>query len=372
MQFEKAIKHKMKKLLVIKLLLIGFLSNAQDYSNWGFEAKFKPGFLVGHRVVMGHLVKDHSYAVELSYVFRTNGEKAWHKFYNYPEISANLYYGSVGNTEILGNFVGAYSAITFPFVNNARFRFSGKLGSGLGFTNKRYDEISNNKNVAISTPINALINLGLEAKTYFGNNWITVGMDITHFSNGGFRVPNLGLNLPYLSFGYGRYISKTNEFSTKNVQSTIPQRTILFGATAISSIKEVFPTNGKAYPVYALSLNARVFVKPKMGWEAAFDVISKQALFGYRPEVEKTQLKVLQLGVYGGYLLPLNQFHFVLGMGVYVKDYYKPDGPLYHRVGMRYYFKNGLNLNCVLKAHWGKADYVEWGIGYSFFQRNKK
>jgi hypothetical protein len=35
-------------------------------------------------------------------------------------------------------------------------------------------------------------------------------------------------------------------------------------------------------------------------------------------------------------------------------------------VGMRYRFDNGLLLNLVLKSHWAKADYVEWGVGYTF------
>ncbi|EPB65931.1 hypothetical protein ANCCEY_14987, partial [Ancylostoma ceylanicum] len=130
----------------------------------------------------------------------------------------------------------------------------------------------------------------------------------------------------------------------------------------------MFPTNGKAYPVYALSLNARMFMKPKVGWEVALDVISKQAIWGYRVEVEKTQWKIMQFGIYAGYLLPLNQFHFVVGMGAYVRDFYNPDGLLYHRVGMRYYLKNGVYFNLVLKSHWGKADYVEWGVGYKINQ----
>lgn len=358
--------------LSMRLFLLFFLltSNAVVFSQnstWGLEARMKAGFLMGHRVVMGHLSNDHAYAVELSYVFRTNGQKSWHKHYKYPELSVNLFYGSVGNTQLLGNFTGLYGALNIPFIAKEKFRLNGKLGSGLAYTNKVYDEVFNKKNVAVSTPINALINIGLDAKTYFGKNWIVVGVDLTHFSNGGFKVPNLGLNLPYLSLGYGRYVSKAENYSTIEKPTAIPQRTLILGATAIASVKEVFPTNGKAYPVFALNLHARMFMKPKVGWEVAFDIISKQAIMGYRVEIEKTQWQIMQFGVYAGYLLPLNQFHFVLGMGAYVRDFYHPDGLLYHRVGMRYYLKNGIHFNLVLKSHWGKADYVEWGVGYSFF-----
>lgn len=356
----------MRHILLIFLLINGVFAVAQNRSSWGLEARMKAGFLLGHRVVMGHLAQDHAYAAELSYVFRTNGEKSWHKHYKYPELSINLFYGSVGNTQVLGNFAGAYGSISIPFVAKKRFRLNGRLGSGLSYTNKVYDEVLNKKNVAVSTPVNALINIGVDAKAYFAKNWISVGVDMTHFSNGGFKVPNLGLNLPYLSLGYGCFVSQAEEHSTVEKPTAIPQRTLILGATAIASVKEMFPTNGKAYPVYALNLHARMFMKPKVGWEVALDVISKQAIWGYRVEVEKTQWKIMQFGVYAGYLLPLNQFHFVLGMGAYIRDFYNPDGLLYHRVGMRYYLKNGIHFNLVLKSHWGKADYVEWGVGYSF------
>lgn len=136
--------------------------------------------------------------------------------------------------------------------------------------------------------------------------------------------------------------------------------------TAIGSAKEIFPTNRKKYPIFALSAHVRYFSKPKVGFEASFDVISKQAIMGYKPQITKSQWDILQMGAYIGYLLPLDRLHFVLGMGVYMKDKYQPEDFLYHRVGMRYYFPNGFNAQIVLKSHWARADYAEWGIGYTF------
>jgi hypothetical protein len=116
---------------------------------------------------------------------------------------------------------------------------------------------------------------------------------------------------------------------------------------------------------------ARYFGPRKAGFEGGFDIISKQAILDYKPEIEKSQWDILQLGVFAGYLLPLDQFHFVFGMGAYIKDKYQPEDPVYHRVGMRYYFKNGLNAQLQLKTHWARADYVEWGVGYTFNYRSK-
>jgi hypothetical protein len=79
----------------------------------------------------------------------------------------------------------------------------------------------------------------------------------------------------------------------------------------VTSVKEVFPTGGKKYPVFGLSAHARWFAKPKVGAEILFDIISKQSIMAYKPEIPKTQWDILQLGIYAGYLLPLDQFHFL-------------------------------------------------------------
>jgi hypothetical protein len=188
---------------------------------------------------------------------------------------------------------------------------------------------------------------------------------MTHFSNGAYKVPNLGVNLPYVSIGYARTI-RTAQRDSLILPNIVPLKKWLFGVTAIASVKEVFPTGGKKYPVYGLSSNLRWFSRPKVGFETSFDIISKQAIFGYRPEIKKNQWDILQMGLFMGYLLPLDQLHFTIGMGVYVKDKYRPEDFMYHRIGLRYYFKNGFNTQVVLKSHWARADYVEWGIGYTF------
>ena len=53
-------------------------------------------------------------------------------------------------------------------------------------------------------------------------------------------------------------------------------------------------------------------------------------------------------------------------MGVYLKDTYKLDLPFYFRIGGRYQFLNGLTASYALKTHAGKADYLEFGLGYTF------
>lgn len=338
---------------------------SQSRFEWGIEARGKLGFLAAHRGVMGHLPQDQAFAGELTWFMHTKGSKKWHEACGFPVTGVTLFGGSVGNRDILGTYWGAYGFIEFPFVRLGNYQFLGKLGSGLGYGTKVFGYDENPKNVAMSTHLNALICLGVKSRLQFGCNSITLGLDMTHFSNGAFKVPNLGVNLPYVSLGYS-YMFRLKQNDSLVQPEMLPFRKWLINATGIFSAKEIFPTGGKKYPVYALSASMRWFSKPKVGMEWGVDLISKQAIMGYRPELAKTQWDILQIGIFGAYLLPLDRFHFVFGMGAYVKDKYQPEDFLYHRVGMRYYFESGINLNLALKSHWARADYVEWGLGYTF------
>ena len=191
----------MKISLFLFSVFIAISSFSQSKKEWGIDYSQKIGFLAAHRGVMAHLPQSQAYAGELSVFFQTKGRKQWHQACRYPIVGATLFGGSVGNNEILGTFWGAYSFIEFPFVKTKHYEFAGKLGSGLGYGTKVYDPILNPKNVAMSTHFNTIICFGLKSSFIFNRNKISLGIDLTHFSNGAIKVPNLGVNLPYLSFG---------------------------------------------------------------------------------------------------------------------------------------------------------------------------
>jgi len=330
---------------------------------WGIEVKPKIGFLMAHRGVMSHLPQQHALGGEVSFFFNTAGQKAWHQPYKYPKLGVTLFGSSVGNFDLLGTFWGSYGFIEFPFVKSDRAEFTGKLGCGLAYGTRIFDQELNPKNVAMSTHLNALICLGLQYRKFFGKNSIVAGLDLTHCSNGSTKVPNLGINLPYFSIGYGRVIRALPK-------QTAPASTVAhdwrFSAIGIFSVKEVFPTGGKKYPVYGFSFLGQKIYNQKTGWEMGFDLIYKTSISAYRSNLVKTKESIAQIGVYTGYVLPLDKLHFVLGMGGYIRDEYFQDSRLYHRLGMRYQVTPHLLINFTLKTHWAKADYVEYGIGYTF------
>jgi hypothetical protein len=210
-------------------------------------------------------------------------------------------------------------------------------------------------------------------------------MDMTHFSNGAFKVPNLGINLPYLSIGYQQYfrVNTTSQghsdlekdaayrIKPRPKQNFLTYQEWQLSVNGIFTCKETMPIGGKKYPVYAGSISLRRYGSQKSGLEVNFDVFSKQALLNYEPMVKKSQLDILQLGISSSYILPLDRFNFIFGAGVYIRDRYRADGPLYIRLGCRYYLTKSISAVFGLKTHYAKADYMEFGLSYHFNKLKK-
>lgn len=358
----------MRIALLIFLLPLFCFSQEPKIDDWNVSLKGKSGFLAAHRGTMGHLAKDRLFAGELSFSKRMRS-KDWSEEYRNPYAGVTLYGSNLGNKEILGYGFGMYGFIEFPWARTEKHVFTSKLGAGVGVVTKVYDVAKNPKNVPMSTYLNAVICLGIQGRWYIKpEHALVYSLDMTHFSNGSSKVPNLGVNMPFIGLGY-EYTFKKKELP--GVELKTFERVPFFKSWNVSLVgilsdKEIFPTGGKRYPVYSLSGMVFKQFKPKVGMEIALDVISKQSILRYRDYIAKSQWDILQIGAFAGYTIPLDRFRFVIGMGGYIKDRYNPDALFYHRVGMRYQCHNGLLLNLVLKSHWAKADYIEYGIGYTF------
>ena len=335
----------------------------------GFDCRYKIGVLAAHRGALSHLPSQMAHAVELSYYKHLKDSNSWAKNFNYPTVGATLFYGSVGNNQVLGIYTALYGYADIPMISKNNFELNWRFGSGLGYTNRVFDPIFNPKNMAISTHLNAMIVMGVKSVYRYRKSVFSVGLDVTHFSNCAFKIPNYGINIPYLSLGYARHLKVSDNVIVK--KQLIEFKKIYYGFHGIFSLKEINPYGSRKYPVYAIGAFCRYFFQQKAGIEAGVDLISKQSVLDFEPQVNKTQLSIIQLGLYAGYLVPLNHFHFFFGMGAYVRDRYRPNGPLYHRIGFRYQISNGFYGNITLKTHWAKADYMEAGIGYILNYKKK-
>jgi hypothetical protein len=347
------------------LLLIGLFIQMHIFcqtENLGIEVRSKLGYLLPHRVIMEHLVQGHAPAVELSFVKQTTGIKEWEQRYALPRYGVTGYFSDFGNREVLGVGFGAFGFIDLPIHRRGSWMLTSKLSAGVSHVTKHYDKLTNPKNNAIGSHMNCLVVIGLNLHKQFEQSELTLGIDMTHLSNGATQLPNLGINVPYLSVGYTRYF-KPLEFADETVESQPKYQRHAFYSSTIISTKQIYPTGGRNYFVGSI-LN---FYHHQFARKVALDIGLDLIFNGAHRDMASFEagfLDAIQAGVWAGYVLPVNQFDYILGMGYYLKNTINPDGPVYHRFGVRYRMNEHWYLNLSIKSHWGRADYFEYGILY--------
>ena len=329
----------------------------------GFEYRQKLGFLLAHRGLMAHLPQAPAVAGEFSYIYRTAAAKQWHQAYRQPLVGGTLFFGSVGNNQILGRFLGLYGFVELPIVKRKHYRLDFKFATGLGYTNKPFDPVLNPENVAIGSRVNALMCFALKQSWRFSDYGLTFGIDMTHFSNASFQMPNLGVNVPFLSLGVQKFFAPEEK---ENPKPELDRPDLLFGLAGIISGKEMNPKGVGRFPVYAASLFARKYFGPKAGVEASLDIIYKTSLLSHPSYPQAAGLDPLQIGLFVGYVHPFDRLHFIYGAGVYLRDVLQPDESVYIRLGTRYALTKHVEALMTLKTHYAKADYMELGLAYHF------
>lgn len=355
------------RIILLATILLHLNAFAQKVQrNYGIEVSPKIGFLIPHRATMGHLLQGHSKGFELSALIQTDGRKQWHHDYLFPKGGISFYYSDWGNREVLGSGFGLHGFITLPFIKKKGWSFSSRLGAGIGYATKVFDQVKNPKNNALGTHLNSLVFIGAEIEKQFKQSSISLGADMTHFSNGAVKVPNLGINIAYVSIAFTYYFKELEqqlEATIERFESDNPSKWKLYSELIVST-KQIYPTGGRNYGILGISNFAQYQFKPKCVVEGGLDAVYNQSIIEEKNIGDFTTKDNFQLGLYGAYVLPIHKLQLLLGMGGYLVNPVNPNGVVYHRFGSRFKIGKRLYANITIKAHWAKADYFEYGLIY--------
>lgn len=361
-------KHTFFLWIILVVFILGDVKVRAQLSEsfTGIQGSAKYGFLIPHRSTMEHLVQGHTSFGEVGVSFQMDGSRDWHYDFNLPSVSFVLNFMDFGNREVLGQGFGTQIATYLPYFRKNGWSFGSRLGAGLGITTKVFDQKQNVKNNAIGSHLNALVTFGFKLEKQFTRSSLGLEMNMTHFSNGAFKLPNLGLNIPILGLQYTYYFEDI-KYSEKG-RGVINESEDLsnqfdFFSQLIMSTKQIYPTGGSNYGIVSLTNFTQYSRGGNSKLEAGLDLIYNQSIVrevsgGYGSE------KNFQAGVYLAYILHVHNVDFLLGMGRYIHNPLAPHGDWYHKLGTRIHLTEKLSANIVIKSHWAKADYFEYGIAY--------
>ena len=342
-------------IIFILSVLLNFNSLSQNPYKYSFDGSLSFGRLLAHRNSMRRMVDKNSYSAEITFNLHTNGVKHHHKEYNYPSYGFTINYSNPGNKTDIGNIICSYGFVSLP-INKNKNPFHFKIGLGMGWVEKTFDLDNNFQSLAISTHLNANVQLKIERSFKLKNQHFLKGAILfNHLSNGSFQTPNLGLNLTQLQLSYSLGLKKQIADST-NLKNSIfkKQNLTIYNSSAF---KENQTPTLKKYYINETCIQHQYRLGHKSGIISGFDIL-------YNPSLEDFTNKRSQCGLFVGHLLHLDKLKIGLLMGTYFYNKKDKSETLYHKLFTEYHFTNKLSARLTLKSHWAKADFFSLGIGY--------
>lgn len=205
----------------------------------------------------------------------------------------------------------------------------------------------------------------------FHQDWKAgLGLSFHHFSNGALALPNKGINLMPLSLSINYQPSQIKNWkSSYELQSY--SKKWLYHINIGFGLKQLREDLEKHYLKSTVSFYASRSISHKWRMGGGVDIFYSDS--GNEKEIAGDKSGKISSKLSGGpsfYLVHILNDRLVLNgnVGYYIHNQ-KFNGEiqkLFLRAGVRYYVTRNINAGVSIKAHMGKADFIEWTLGYTF------
>ena len=358
------------RLLVVFLFLFLFcvtlFAQNRTTSPFFYSLNYRTGENKPHREVIKNLTYPYR-GVDLKLGWQTIGNRDWQVAYRYPSLGVGLNWNTF-KTDILGDPVAAYFFVNFPQVSTSWFRIDLEANLGLAYGIHPFNKYTNPNNMSTGSSFNAYIAFYLEQSFHVLPEFdVFVSEGLAHYSNGAMGWPNLGLNIPSLKFGVRQYLGqaeKRNKGKTFDFDRNFQIVTNLCGG--IRRFSPIEYSGDRIYTYHeallAPSLFYRIGYKRRLGvgFELAYNEAKQEAIW-WEPAL--TDKELITCAVNCSHEFLINRFTILTQFGVYLSES-PTDKWYYERIGFGYYVCNNLRALLNLKAHYIKAEYIEFGISY--------
>jgi len=362
----------MIKRISIIFLLFGFVIHAQDDKKYYyFEANNYYGTILKHNPDISHLITGHPSGVVLSVNRKTFGKKAWQRLYNAPDYGVSFIYQDLDN-EFLGENFGLYAHYNFYFLKRS---LTLRLGQGIAYTTKPYDEDNNFRNVAYGTHLlsSTIAFLNYKIENLIGGLGIQAGVGVIHYSNANFKAPNKSTNTFVFNIGVNYVLDKEfPEYTKKRSGEVKGTEPIGYGIILRGGINESDVVGSGQFPFYTISAFADKRLNKKSAIQLGAELFFSEALdrfidfrsTGNFRDGTTGDEDSKRVGVFLGHELRINKISILTQLGYYVYYPFDFEGQVYNRLGSRYYFNEKLFGSITVRSHAAKAEAVEFSIGY--------
>ncbi|MGV6945452.1 acyloxyacyl hydrolase [Sphingobacterium kyonggiense] len=296
----------------------------------------------------------------------------YYQVYNYPTYGIGLY-SSTFNTDIIGSPFAIYGFVQTPISpkENSRWGYDYRIGLGLSGNFKPYNEEQNPLNLVIGSKNNVFIDLGIRAQYRLTDHWkVGAGLAFHHFSNGAMRLPNKGVNLVPATLSVNYQFNPDVKIVRDSVLEPY-SRKIYYHVNYGVGFKQLRDDLDHRFFKTTLSAYASRHVSYKWRLGGGLDLFYSSS--GNDQEIAGDKTGEIGSKLSGGpsfYIAHILNERLVLNgnVGYYIHNQ-RFNGEIrkfFLRAGARYYVYKNINAGVSIKAHMGKADFIEWTVGYTF------
>ncbi|PHR11692.1 MAG: deacylase [Aequorivita sp.] len=365
---------KIKFGFILFIFLVQFASAQQNEMKFhSIEAEYFYGSIIKHNPDISHLITRHPRGIILSYNRKPYGYNQWEARYNYPDWGFTYIYQDLENP-FLGQNHSIYGHFNFYFLNRS---LSIGIGQGVAYASNPYDPETNFENNAYGSHFlsSTLLKFNYVNENIYQGIGLRAGFGIIHYSNANLKAPNNSTNSIYMSAGlsytfnaisFPYYIPEEPLLSSKYAER------IKYNFVFRTGVNEADVNGLGQYPFATFS----VFADKRINYKSTFQVgadlfVSRmiEELIKFRtvafPEDGLTgDEDARRIGVFVGHELRFNRIAFVSQLGYYVYWPYEFENRVYNRLGLkRYFFNDSFFVDVTVKAHYAKAEAVEFGLG---------
>ncbi len=318
---------------------------------------------------MGDEVNNPARSFEINLGRKTTGELLWHQLYNQPSYGIGFFYCDLNNPEIYGQVRSGFLFMEFPLAERWAAASKLKVSFGLANFNKYFDPVNNPVNLNIGNSLNVHFNLNYSWFFRISDQlWLAPGLSFTHFSNGAYKKPNRGFNLFDINLAL-RFRSldtpSDREMVSEIVKASFKKKHRFFFMYSIGFMQRNI--DDPTYMVRTLTLNHTLQTGPRGRWGLGIDLsYDDHAREVVRGSTDKYRFsEYFRLGAYASHDILFDRLSVLLNLGTYIYYGVSPESMIFSRIGLRYSLGRSLHAQLALKAHKGRADHVQWGLGYS-------
>ncbi|NLA25112.1 MAG: acyloxyacyl hydrolase [Bacteroidales bacterium] len=311
----------------------------------------------------------HYRSLSFKALWQNPGYADWQKVYKGPYYGFGLSMGDFGNPSEIGYPVSLYGVLGIPIVRQKKLELFTEIQFGIANNWRYYNPITNPKNFAVGGAFTLHLDLGLKMFYSVSPKFdLGFGMSFIHFSNGGLKRPNHGLNIysPLAELRY-RFAPRPDYKNIQKPTKMEKSRDILF--MRVGSVHQLaeFEPDSNYFAIFGYSI-------------IVFDQISNAVRLGVGRDMNywwgmtantdgtmgARSIENLSVGYIFQPEMIIGKLTLVGGIGIYAKHLLYGDfKQTYQRLGVRFDIYKTFSLGVNVRAiNFSQAEFMEFNLGY--------